>query len=141
METIYTASATATGGREGRVRTSDGVLDLELRTPGIKAGEGSKATNPEQLFAAGYAACYTGALNLAARLKRIETGEIAVTMQISLEKDEIKGYGISARIDVIIPGVDEKTAYELVDNANNICPYSKATRGNIRTDINVVVRA
>lgn len=137
MEIIYTASATAQGGRDGHVKTPDGILDLELRTPGAKIPEGSKATNPEQLFAAAYAGCYTGALNLAARLKRIRTGEISVTMSISLGKDEAGGFAIAASIEVTIPGVDDKTAQELVNDAENICPYSKATRNNITTEVKV----
>lgn len=141
MEVIYTASATSVGGRNGRVKTSDGILDLELMTPGSKIQEDSQATNPEQLFAAGYAACFNGALKLAAQLKKIRTGETKITVNVSLGKDEKGGFIISAHISALIPGVDKGTAEELVDDAYNICPYSKATRNNIATTLSILEKA
>lgn len=133
MEKIYTTAATSNGGREGRVRTEDGTIDLELKSPGAPGAEGY--ANPEMLFASGYAACFNGALNLAARLKRIRVGETTVTATVSLGKDGEDNFLLEARIEATVPGVDQKTADELVRDAHNICPYSRATRGNIEVEL------
>lgn len=131
---LYTAVATAEGGREGHVRSSDGLLDFELRPPKEMGGPGG-ATNPEQLFAAGYAACFNSALNLAARMKHVDTKGIRVKMSVSIGKSDEGGYQLGARIDAVIPGVDQATADELIQKAHMICPYSNATRGNIEVEL------
>ena len=131
MEAIYTAVATATGGRDGHVSTSDGVLDLDLHTPGAMGGQGGRFTNPEQLFAAGYAACYNGALNLAVRLARVKTGTTSVTASVSIGKNDSGGFMLAVKLDVYAPGITKDEAEKLAEQAHHICPYSNATRGNI----------
>ncbi|MGG1397634.1 organic hydroperoxide resistance protein [Bacillus salipaludis] len=131
MELLYTASATAEGGRAGKVTSSDGTLNLALSMPKSLGGQGKEnATNPEQLFAAGYAACFDSALNLVARQarKRIES---KVTAEVSLGKDQDGGFKLAAVLNVSIKGVSFAEAEELVDKAHSVCPYSKATNGNM----------
>ncbi|MBI0580090.1 organic hydroperoxide resistance protein [Neobacillus cucumis] len=131
MELLYTASATAEGGRAGKVTSSDGTLNLTLSMPKSLGGQGKEnATNPEQLFAAGYAACFDSALNLVARQarKRIES---KVTADVSLGKGQDGGFKLAAVLNVSIKGVSLAEAEELVDNAHSVCPYSKATNGNM----------
>lgn len=135
METIYTASAVATGGRSGHVKSSDGVIDLELRMPG--SHDKGNFSNPEQLFAAGYAACFDGALNLQARLNHVKVGETSVTALVSLNKDG-DGFAVSVELQVRVPGVDKVTAQDLVEKAHQFCPYSKATRNNISVKLTVI---
>ncbi|MGN7823797.1 organic hydroperoxide resistance protein [Chitinophaga sp. 22536] len=137
-ETIYTAQATATGGRSGHVRTSDGVLDLEVRMPTSMGGQGGAHTNPEQLFAAGYAACFDGALNLVIRTQRVQTGTTSVTAEVSLGKNNAGGYGLSVKLRVHVPDTDLQLARELVEKAHQVCPYSLATQGNISVDLEVI---
>ncbi|MBC9910048.1 organic hydroperoxide resistance protein [Chitinophaga varians] len=137
-ETIYTAQATATGGRNGHVSTSDGVLDLEVRIPTAMGGHGGAYTNPEQLFAAGYAACFDSALNLVIRTQRVQTGTTSVTAEVSLGKNNAGGYGLSVKLRVHIPEADRQVAQELVEKAHQVCPYSLATRGNISVDLEVI---
>ncbi|MDN3017928.1 organic hydroperoxide resistance protein [Paenibacillus sp. BSR1-1] len=135
MEALYTASATAEGGRLGKVTSSDGTLDLALSMPKALGGQGKEnATNPEQLFAAGYAACFDSALNLVARQsrKRIES---KVTAEVSLGKDTDGGYKLAAALNVAIAGVSFEEAEELVKLAHGVCPYSKATSGNIEVEL------
>lgn len=131
MELLYTASATVEGGRAGKVTSSDGTLNLELSMPKSLGGQGKEnATNPEQLFAAGYAACFDSALNLVARQarKRIDS---KVTAEVSIGKDRDGGFKLAAILNVSIKGVSLVEAEELVDKAHGVCPYSKATKGNI----------
>ena len=131
MELLYTASATAEGGRAGKVTSSDGTLNLALSMPKSLGGQGKeKATNPEQLFAAGYAACFDSALNLVARQarKRIDS---KVTAEVSIGKDQDIGFKLAAVLNVSIQGVTLAEAEELVEKAHGVCPYSKATKGNI----------
>ncbi|MBD1379555.1 organic hydroperoxide resistance protein [Metabacillus arenae] len=128
---LYTAKATAEGGRDGKVSSSDGTLDLTLSTPKSLGGkEEDGATNPEQLFAAGYAACFDGALNLVASKdkKKIES---RVTAEVSIGKDTDGGFGLAVGLNVGVNGVSKQEAEELVEKAHGFCPYSKATRGNI----------
>lgn len=135
MEAIYTAKATAEGGRAGKVTSSDGTLDLALSMPKSLGGQGKeKATNPEQLFAAGYAACFDSALNLVARQarKRIES---KVTAEVSIGKDTDGGYKLAAVLNVAIAGVSIDEAEELVEKAHSVCPYSKATKGNMEVEL------
>jgi len=131
MEAIYTASATATGdGRNGHVRSADGVLDFDLAVPKEMGGPGGELTNPEELFAAGYAACFHSALKAAARLAKVTLADTAVTIDIGVIRRD-QGYGLRAAIEAEINGVDEETARQLLDTAHQLCPYSNATRGNI----------
>lgn len=136
MEALYTAKATAEGGRLGKVKSSDGTLDLALSMPKSLGGQGKEdATNPEQLFAAGYAACFDSALNLVARQsrKRIES---KVTAEVSIGKDTDGGFRLAVVLNVAINGVELEEAQELVKKAHLVCPYSKATKGNIEVELN-----
>ena len=136
MEAVYTATATAVGGRDGHVKSSDGVIDLDLKVPGAMGGQGGSYSNPEQLFAAGWAACFNGALNLMIMRKKVKaTANPSVKVDVSIGKDTDGGFGLKAHIEATIPGVDRKTAEELVHEAHGFCPYSKATRGNIEATV------
>lgn len=132
MDTFYTASATATGdGRNGHVRSSDGVLSLDLAVPKELGGPGGQLTNPEQLFATGYAACFHSALKTAARMQKITLTDTAVTVDVDLGRGQNGSMQLSATIEAEIVGVDAATAQQLLEAAHQICPYSSATRGNI----------
>ena len=135
MNTLYTTSATAVGGRDGHVKSADGQIDINLKTPGAPGN--NTGTTPEDLFAAGYAACFNGAFNLAARLKRIKTGEVSVNVEISLNKTDDGKLQLAAKITAHVPDVDEKTARELIEDAHGICPYSRATQGNIPVQLEI----
>jgi len=137
MEAVYTASATATGdARNGHTRSSDGVLDLDLAVPKEMGGPGGALTNPEQLFAAGYAACFHGALKGAARARKVTLTDTAITVDVGIgPNDNGVGFGLKVAIEAEIPGVDEAVARELLDLAHQNCPYSNATRGNIQVDV------
>lgn len=133
MEKVLTSRATAQGGREGHVKSDDSMIDLGLTMPG--SGSSKEGTNPEQLFAAGYAACYDGALNLMAKKSKKEI-ESETTAEVSLLKDpEDDGFKIAVELIVEIKGVSQDEAKELTDKAHEFCPYSKATRGNIEVNI------
>ncbi|ASJ56432.1 Ohr subfamily peroxiredoxin [Brevibacillus formosus] len=139
MQPIYTTSVTASGGRNGVVKSSDGVLDLEIRTPKEMGGPGGAYTNPEQLFAAGYSACFDGALNLVARTKRIKLESTTVTANVSFGKDAEGGFQLHTVLEVQVNGVDQDTAKELVEEAHQVCPYSRATRnGNMQVELRVI---
>jgi osmotically inducible protein OsmC len=129
---IYTANATVTGGRsEGHGVTSDGALDVQLRTPTESGGEGG-GTNPEQLFAVGYAACFEGALGVVARRESAELGEVSIESHVSLVAGDDKRFNVAIALDVTLPAVqDPGRAAELVAAAHEVCPYSNATRGNV----------
>lgn len=136
---LYTATATAHGGREGHIRSSDGVLDHDLRIPKEMGGPGGAATNPEQLFAAGYAACFEGAVRFVARQRKVELKDAGVTAHVGIGPREPTGFGIAVQLDVSLPGIDRAVAQELVDTAHrDICPYSHATRGNVDVKITLV---
>lgn len=138
MSTLYTAEATATGeGRGGHARSSDGVLDLDLGIPAEMGGEGGSATNPEQLFAAGYAACFHSALGVVARQNRVSLRDSSVTAQVGIGKDGNGGYGLSVAIQVSLPGVDADQARQFAEQADQVCPYSNAVRGNVEIDLQV----
>jgi len=130
--TIYTAEAHVTGGRaDGHGRTSDGALEVDLRLPEEMGGQGG-GTNPEELFAVGYAACFEGALGVAGRRAKLETGDVGIDSKVSLSPDGKGGFGLGVELDVSLPSVsDPAAAKELVKSAHQICPYSNATRGNI----------
>jgi lipoyl-dependent peroxiredoxin len=138
IEKIYTAEALATGGRNGHIKSSDGVLDLEVRTPKELGGGGGAYTNPEQLFAAGYAACFDSALSLVIRTTKVEAGQTTVTAQVSIGKDGNGGFGLAVKLQVSIPDVTPEVAQSLVEKAHQVCPYSNATRGNIEVELEIV---
>jgi lipoyl-dependent peroxiredoxin len=129
---VYTAEATVTGGREqGHGKSSDGELDVQLRPPGDGGG-----TNPEQLFAVGYAACFEGALGVAARRAKAEVGDASIDSKVSLVTTEDRGYTVAVELDVSLPQVeDAEQAKEIVAAAHEICPYSNATRGNVEVTL------
>ena len=133
MSALYTAAATANG-REGRAVSSDGQLDLTLAFPPVLGGDG-KGTNPEQLFAAGYAACFASALGLVGRNAKVDTGEISVTAEVGLNKDG-EGFALSVVLRVELPEeLQNESGRQLVEAAHQVCPYSKATRGNIPVEL------
>ena len=130
-KTLYTAEAHVTGGRaEGHGKTSDGALEVDLRLPSEMGGQGG-GTNPEQLFAVGYAACFEGALGAVARRSKAETGDVAIDSKVNLHPNEAKGFDLSVELHVSLPSVEDDAAVELVRAAHQVCPYSNATRGNI----------
>ena len=138
MQVLYTASATATGdGRNGHVRTSDGVLDLDLAVPKEMGGPGGDLANPEELFAAGYAACFHGALKLVARNRKITLTDTTITVDVGIGPDDAGGFGLTATIEAELPGLEPGQARELLEQAHQVCPYSNATRGNV--DVNLTV--
>ena len=133
---LYTAKAHVTGGRaNGHGRTSDGALEVDLRLPPEMGGQGG-GTNPEQLFAVGYAACFEGALGVVARRAKVETGDAAIDSEVSLSPDGHGGFLLSVGLDVTLPSLaDAAAAVELVRAAHQVCPYSNATRGNIEVTL------
>lgn len=137
-EILYTAEATSTGGREGTSRSSDGALEVRLSTPKALGGPGGDGTNPEQLFAAGYSACFLGALKfVASQQKVVLPATSSIKAQVGIGPIPT-GFGIEVRLQVSLPGVARVTAESLVDTAHRVCPYSNATRGNIDVTIEVV---
>ncbi len=135
IDPVYTARATVTGGRQGHVTSSDEVLDFELRPPGSN-GE-VLATNPEQLFAAGYAACFQSALMSAAKLAEEDASRSSVAAEVSLGKDATGLFGLSVTLTVTIPGMDRESVLTLTEAAHKRCPYSRATHGNIDVQLRV----
>lgn len=131
MKALYTAEATATGGRNGHVKSSNNVLDVQVRMPKALGGLNDEYTNPEMLFAAGYAACFDSALNLVIKQEKTSTGETSVNAKISIGQLENGGFGLAAELAVNVPNVTQERAQELVEKAHQVCPYSNATRGNI----------
>jgi osmotically inducible protein OsmC len=135
---LYTAHAHVTGGRDGHGHSSDGELDLNLRVPKEMGGEGG-GTNPEELFAVGYAACFESALATIARRRHLDAGEVAIDSAVSLLPTGDGGFKLAVTLDVALPSVaDRATAAELVRAAHGVCPYSNATRGNI--DVTLLLR-
>ncbi len=125
--TLYTAAVHVTGGRDGAAKSSDGRLDVKLSTPG-GPGEG---TNPEQLFAAGWSACFQGAMGIAAKAKGVVLpAELAIDAEVALRQGE-DGYSLAARLNVHVPGIDPDIARQIIEAAHRTCPYSKAIKGNI----------
>jgi osmotically inducible protein OsmC len=128
---LYTAAAHVTGGRaEGHGRSSDGALEVDIRPPKEMGGEGG-GTNPEQLFAVGYAACFESAVGAVARRQKAEPGEVAIDSKVNLVTGEDRSFRIAVELDVTLPSLDGEQAVELVRAAHQVCPYSNATRGNI----------
>lgn len=133
MDSLYTAEATAWGGREGRVASSDGLIDLQLALPPGLGGPG-EAANPELLFAAGYAACFHSALKLVAGQQKVDVSESAVTARVSIGNVD-GGFQLAVELEAELPDVDPETAGDLIARAHTVCPYSKATQGNIEVSL------
>jgi len=126
---VYTARATSTGGRSGRATSDDGILDLALTAPKETGGPGT-GTNPEQLFAAGYSACFQGALGLVAKKQGVDTSGSLVTAEVGFGP-EGESFALAVTMRVVVPGVDLDVVQQIADAAHQVCPYSKATRGNV----------
>ena len=138
---LYTAQATSTGGRTGTTKSSDGAINLNLVTPAGLGGPGGAGTNPEQLFAAGYSACFIGAMKaVAAREKITLPADVSITSDVAIGPMTGKAgaFGVSVAMSISVPGMDRKAAEALVATAHEVCPYSNATRGNIDVSLKVV---
>ena len=139
MQILYTAHSIATGGRDGRAVSSDKHLDVKLSTPKELGGAGGDGTNPEQMFAAGYAACFLSAMKfVAAATKLALPADTAVTAEVGIGPNDKGGFGLAAELKVSLPGLDGAAAQALVAKAHEVCPYSNATRGNIDVKVSVV---
>jgi Ohr subfamily peroxiredoxin len=134
---LYTAHATSTGGREGSSKSSDGALEVRLSTPKELGGAGGPGTNPEQLFAAGYSACFIGAMKaVAGKMKLAIPADVSIAADVGIGPIPT-GFGIQATLNISLPGIDRETAEKLVAAAHQVCPYSNATRGNIDVTLNI----
>ncbi|MFD3382237.1 MULTISPECIES: organic hydroperoxide resistance protein [unclassified Streptomyces] len=134
MDALYTAVATATHGRDGRAYSSDGKLDLELGIP-VEMGGNGQGTNPEQLFAAGYSACFASALGVVGRMAKVDVSDAAVTAEVGIGKQG-EGFALAVTLRVELPeSVDAETGRKLIEQAHQVCPYSNATRGNIPVEL------
>ncbi|WP_182050747.1 organic hydroperoxide resistance protein [Changpingibacter yushuensis] len=139
MEALYSIEALATGdGRNGHVRTTTGRVDTDLAVPKEMGGNGANLPNPEELFAAGYAACFHSALRSVARKEKVDVGDSTVGARVSIGSNGQGGFGLAVELEVTIPGQSIERAQELADAAHQVCPYSNATRGNIPVAVNVV---
>ena len=139
VDVKYSTQATATGGRDGRAATQDGSLDVRLSTPKELGGGGGDGNNPEQLFAAGYSACFLGAMKAAAGQEKLRVPpETTVTATVGIGPRSEGGFGITADLKIALPGLDRSEAERLVQAAHQICPYSNATRGNVDVNLTVV---
>lgn len=136
IDVKYTAVATAENGRDGRVATDDGKLDVVVNPPKEMGGSGA-GTNPEQLFAAGYSACFQGALGVVASKENADISGSTVTAKVGIGQTEAGGFGLEVAITASIPNVDAATAQSLIEKAHQVCPYSSATRGNIKVELAV----
>jgi Ohr subfamily peroxiredoxin len=136
-EILYTAEATATGGREGHARTSDGRLEVDLDVPSEMGGPGGPGTNPEQLFAAGYAACFQSALLRIAAGRKLDVSGSRITARVGIGPLESGGFGLAAALSLDAPRVGRDDAVDLMIRAHEACPYSRATRGNIEVTLTV----
>jgi len=135
MKVLYTTKATSQGGRNGKVKSENGVLDLQLGMPKELGGRGDAVANPEMLFAAGYAACFENAILHVASLKKIKLGETAVAATVGIGANEDGGFALSVALEATIGGVERAAAEELLATAHQVCPYSNATRGNIEVTV------
>lgn len=138
MKKLYTAKATATGGREGRTKSDDGVLDFKIEIPKEMGGKGGAYTNPEQLFAAGYAACFDSALNHVARSQKIKLKGTKVNASVSIGKNDSDGFSLAVDLAISIPEIEREAAQKLLESAHQVCPYSNATRGNIEVNLSLI---
>jgi Ohr subfamily peroxiredoxin len=137
IKPLYQAEATAVGGREGHVRSADGLLDVDLKPPTEMGGPGG-ATNPEELFAAGYAACFQSALQVVARRQKVSVDGSTVTAKVDIGTIAGGGFGLAVALDVHVPDADTATVETLIKEAHEVCPYSNATRGNIEVVLTAV---
>jgi len=135
MKTLYEAHASATGGRNGRVTTDDGVIDMQLAMPKSLGGAGGAAANPEQLFACGYAACFDSALNFVAMGQKIKLTGTRVDATVGIGQNGAGGFALAVKLEVTIPDVSRDVAQALLEKAHEVCPYSNATRGNINVEL------
>ena len=133
---LYTAVATATSGRDGRVKSDDGFIDLQVSPPKALGGSGAAGTNPEQLFAAGYAACFGSALSHVARMQKLKTGPGQITAHVSIGQIG-QGFGLAVQLVAALPELPREQAEALVQAAHQVCPYSNATRGNIVVELRI----
>lgn len=138
QQKMYETTVKAVGGRNGAIESESPKLNLTISTPREMGGAGGEGTNPEQLFAAGYSACFDSALNMVARMGKVKIEGSEVTATVSFGKVEDGGFGIAVKLDVLVKGVDRETAAKLVEAAHGACPYSRATRGNIEVELNVL---
>lgn len=138
FQPLYTATAHAHGGREGRVRVEDGPIDLPLTMPKGLGGSGAPGANPEMLFAAGYSACFEGALRLVARMQKIKFDDVSITARVTIGKGDDGGFGLAVALEGLFKGIERAEAEKLMHAAHQVCPYSKATRGNIEVTLSVV---
>jgi Ohr subfamily peroxiredoxin len=137
MSILYTAEATATGGRDGGVKSADGVLDLQLAIPKEMGGPGGSKTNPEELFAAGYSACFLSALKLVGGRQKVNIHDATVTAKVGIGPNDSGGFGLAVELDVALPKADAEGAAAAVRAAHQVCPYSNATRGNVAVKLAV----
>ena len=135
---LYTARATSLGGRDGSVKTDDGKLALEIALQSTLGGKGGAGTNPEQLFAAGYAACFGSALALVAQKQKVAVGQVQIDAQVTIGTLAAGGFGLAVELTATLPDLERARAEELVAAAHQVCPYSNATRGNIQVELKVV---
>ena len=139
INVLYRTSATATGGRDGKARSDDGRFEAQLATPKELGGAGGAGTNPEQLFAAGYSACFIGALKVAGQQLKLKVpSETSITATVGIGPRTAGGFGISADLQISLPGIGRDDAQRLVDAAHQICPYSNATRNNVDVGLTIV---
>jgi osmotically inducible protein OsmC len=139
MQVLYTANATATGGRDGRATSDDQALDVKLTTPKALGGAGGEGTNPEQMFAAGYSACFIGAMRFVSASEKIALpADISVNGLVGIGPNGKGGFGLEVTLNVTIPGMERAAAQDLVNKAHEVCPYSNATRGNIDVTVTVL---
>ena len=139
VNVLYKTSARATGGRDGRSATLDGSLDVKLTTPKELGGAGGEGNNPEQLFAAGYAACFIGAMKFVGSQTGVKVpADTAITSTVGIGPRSEGGFGLTVALAIELPGVERKVAEELVEKAHQVCPYSNATRGNIDVKLSIV---
>lgn len=139
MKTFYTAKSTAHGGRVGTVKSDDGKIDMNLSVPKGMNGDGGDGTNPEQLFASAYSACYGSALQSIAEKKNLDLGDFSVTASVSIGKTDEGDFQLAVVLDSYLPGVDVETGEDLVNKAHEVCPFSRATRDNIDVELNLML--
>ncbi len=138
IKILFTATSTATGGRNGHSEASDGSVSVNLSVPKEMGGEGKpNTTTPEHLFATGYAACFSGAVDLVAKKKKLNLTDATVTCSVSIGSQSEGGYGLAAKLHVKTQGISQAEAEQLIEDAHKICPYSNATRNNIQVDLDV----
>ncbi|BDW93198.1 Ohr family peroxiredoxin [Muricauda ruestringensis] len=139
MKTIFEAKATNTGGRAGHVTSEDGVLDFDISMPNSNGKPDPKSTNPEELFAAAYSTCYAGAVEAVAKMHKVEDlGDFSVTAIVALNKEE-EGFFLEVTLDTYLPTVDKEMGETIINEAHEMCPYSKATRDNITVHLNLLM--